>query len=60
MGVYGDDAALAALSTEPREVIAAGIIGACEAINVGEGAYGYCHYVIEGGFLILGELRPQR
>lgn len=59
MGIYGDDAALAALSSEPREVVAAGIVGACEVINQGEGASGYCHSVSEGGFLILGQIRPQ-
>jgi hypothetical protein len=58
LGIYGDEAALASLSAEPRRVAAAGIVGACENLNQGEGSGGYCHSVTEGGFLILGELRP--
>lgn len=57
IGLYGNEAALAALSSEPRAVVAAGLVGACEVM--GEMA-GYCHSVSEGGFLILGELRPRR
>lgn len=60
LGIYGDETAMASLSVEPRQVVVAGIVGACEVINQGEGSAGYCHSVIEGGFLILGELRPQR
>jgi hypothetical protein len=59
LGLYGDESAIASFAVEPRQVVAAGIVGACEVINQGEGSGGYCHYVIEGGFLILGELRPQ-
>lgn len=60
IGIYGDDATLSALSLEPRQVSAAGIVGACEVINQGGGSGGYCHSVIEDGFLILGQLRPVR
>lgn len=60
LGLYGDDKAAKSFSAEPRPVVAAGIVGACEVINQGEGSAGYCHSIIEGAVLILGELRPQR
>lgn len=60
LGIYGDEAALSALSAEPRQMVAAGIVGACEVLNQGEASGGYCHSVIAGGFLILGQLRPHR
>jgi len=60
LGLYGNEEATSSFSAEPRRVAAAGIVGACESINQSEGSAGYCHSVVEGGVLILGELRPRR
>jgi hypothetical protein len=57
IGLYADNSTLASQPSEPRVVTAAGLVGACETLP--PGSFGYCHFVLEGGFLIIGELRAQ-
>jgi len=57
VGLYGERPQLDPSAAAPHRVAIAGVVGGCEYLP--GGSAGYCHSVLEGSFLILGEIRSR-